>query len=78
MIDLVNLTNFFDLGLSGAGKTTVSMKLEEYLCSKGIPAYSLDGDNIRHGLNKVSQLLLYVLRRFVVEKSIALHPLIIQ
>nr|CAB3264650.1 ASAK ATP sulfurylase/APS kinase [Phallusia mammillata] len=39
-------------GLSGAGKTTVSMKLEEYLCSKGIPAYSLDGDNIRHGLNK--------------------------
>jgi len=42
------------LGLSGAGKTTVSMKLEEYLCSKGIPAYSLDGDNIRHGLNKVS------------------------
>ncbi|XP_076806790.1 bifunctional 3'-phosphoadenosine 5'-phosphosulfate synthase-like isoform X2 [Clavelina lepadiformis] len=39
-------------GLSGAGKTTVSMQLEEYLCSKGIPAYSLDGDNIRHGLNK--------------------------
>lgn len=31
------------------------MKLEEYLCSKGIPAYSLDGDNIRHGLNKVNQ-----------------------
>lgn len=39
-------------GLSGAGKTTVSMQLEQYLCSKGIPAYSLDGDNIRHGLNK--------------------------
>nr|XP_026695321.1 ATP sulfurylase/APS kinase isoform X4 [Ciona intestinalis] len=39
-------------GLSGAGKSTLSMKLEEYLCSKGIPAYSLDGDNIRHGLNK--------------------------
>nr|BAF35979.1 ATP sulfurylase/APS kinase [Molgula tectiformis] len=39
-------------GLSGAGKTTVAMKLEEFLCSKGIPAYSLDGDNIRHGLNK--------------------------
>lgn len=39
-------------GLSGAGKTTVSMQLEQFLCSKGIPAYSLDGDNIRHGLNK--------------------------
>lgn len=41
-------------GLSGAGKTTVSMQLEQFLCSKGIPAYSLDGDNIRHGLNKVN------------------------
>jgi len=39
-------------GLSGAGKSTLAMKLEEYLCSKGIPSYSLDGDNIRHGLNK--------------------------
>jgi len=39
-------------GLSGAGKSTLSMKMEEYLCSKGIPSYSLDGDNIRHGLNK--------------------------
>jgi len=40
------------LGLSGAGKTTVSFALESYLVSQGIPAYSLDGDNIRHGLNK--------------------------
>lgn len=39
-------------GLSGAGKTTVSFALEEYLISKGIPAYCLDGDNMRHGLNK--------------------------
>jgi len=39
-------------GLSGAGKSTLSMQMEEYLCSKGIPSYSLDGDNIRHGLNK--------------------------
>lgn len=38
-------------GLSGAGKTTISFALEEYLVSQGIPAYSLDGDNIRHGLN---------------------------
>ena len=28
------------------------MKLEEYLISKGVPAYVLDGDNVRHGLNK--------------------------
>lgn len=40
------------LGLSGAGKTTVSMALEEYLVCHGIPCYSLDGDNIRQGLNR--------------------------
>jgi 3'-phosphoadenosine 5'-phosphosulfate synthase len=39
-------------GLSGAGKTTISFALEEYLCSRGIPAYVLDGDNVRTGLNK--------------------------
>uniref|UniRef100_A0A8C7YCD7 3'-phosphoadenosine 5'-phosphosulfate synthase 2a n=1 Tax=Oryzias sinensis TaxID=183150 RepID=A0A8C7YCD7_9TELE len=39
-------------GLSGAGKTTISFALEEYLVSHAIPCYSLDGDNIRHGLNK--------------------------
>lgn len=39
-------------GLSGAGKTTISFALEEYLVSQGIPAYCLDGDNVRHGLNK--------------------------
>lgn len=39
-------------GLSGAGKTTVGFALEEYLVSHSIPCYSLDGDNIRHGLNK--------------------------
>ncbi|KAI4465955.1 bifunctional 3'-phosphoadenosine 5'-phosphosulfate synthase [Holotrichia oblita] len=39
-------------GLSGAGKTSISFGLEEYLISKGIPAYSLDGDNVRTGLNK--------------------------
>ncbi|XP_043246860.1 bifunctional 3'-phosphoadenosine 5'-phosphosulfate synthase-like isoform X2 [Amphibalanus amphitrite] len=39
-------------GLSGAGKTTISFALEEFLVSNGIPAYGLDGDNIRHGLNK--------------------------
>ena len=40
------------LGLSGAGKTTVSMALEEYLVCHGIPCYTLDGDNIRQGLNR--------------------------
>nr|CAI5837921.1 unnamed protein product [Callosobruchus analis] len=39
-------------GLSGAGKTSISFALEEQLVSYGIPAYSLDGDNIRYGLNK--------------------------
>ncbi|XP_067100474.1 bifunctional 3'-phosphoadenosine 5'-phosphosulfate synthase 2b [Osmerus mordax] len=39
-------------GLSGAGKTTVGFALEEYLVSHAIPCYSLDGDNIRHGLNR--------------------------
>ncbi|XP_077102276.1 bifunctional 3'-phosphoadenosine 5'-phosphosulfate synthase 1 [Siphateles boraxobius] len=39
-------------GLSGAGKTTVSMALEEYLVCHGIPCYTMDGDNIRQGLNK--------------------------
>lgn len=40
------------LGLSGAGKTTISFAMEEYLVSHAIPCYSLDGDNIRQGLNK--------------------------
>ncbi|XP_030234730.1 bifunctional 3'-phosphoadenosine 5'-phosphosulfate synthase 2 [Gadus morhua] len=39
-------------GLSGAGKTTLSFALEEFLVSQDIPSYSLDGDNIRHGLNQ--------------------------
>ena len=39
-------------GLSGAGKTTISFALEEYLVAQGIPTYSLDGDNVRHGLNR--------------------------
>lgn len=39
-------------GLSGAGKTTISFGVEDYLCSFGIPAYALDGDNVRQGLNK--------------------------
>ena len=36
-------------GLSGAGKTTLSFALEDYLCARGIPSYGLDGDNVRTG-----------------------------
>ncbi|CAL7941950.1 unnamed protein product [Xylocopa violacea] len=39
-------------GLSGAGKTSISFQLENYFISQGIPAYSLDGDNVRQGLNR--------------------------
>ncbi|XP_050517437.1 bifunctional 3'-phosphoadenosine 5'-phosphosulfate synthase-like isoform X1 [Diabrotica virgifera virgifera] len=39
-------------GLSGAGKTSISFALEERLVSSGVPSYSLDGDNIRYGLNR--------------------------
>lgn len=46
------LTFLSPTGLSGAGKTTIGFALEEFLVSHGIPCYSLDGDNVRHGLNK--------------------------
>ncbi|SES76623.1 adenylylsulfate kinase [Salinibacillus kushneri] len=39
-------------GLSGSGKSTVSVELEKELHAQGIHTYRLDGDNIRHGLNK--------------------------
>lgn len=39
-------------GLSGSGKSTLAYALEKILVSNGIPAYVLDGDNIRRGLNK--------------------------
>lgn len=38
-------------GLSGSGKSTVAFALERLLVEQGRPAYVLDGDNIRHGLN---------------------------
>jgi bifunctional enzyme CysN/CysC len=38
-------------GLSGSGKSTVAVALERLLVSQGRPAYRLDGDNVRHGLN---------------------------
>jgi len=39
-------------GLSGSGKSTVSVELEKQLLMRGVVSYRLDGDNIRHGLNK--------------------------
>lgn len=39
-------------GLSGAGKSTLSVEVEKRLSERGIHTYVLDGDNIRHGLNK--------------------------
>ena len=38
-------------GLSGAGKSSVAVLVEQKLLEKGVPAYVLDGDNLRHGLN---------------------------
>ncbi|MCF7792266.1 MAG: sulfate adenylyltransferase subunit CysN [Victivallales bacterium] len=39
-------------GLSGSGKSTIARALENKLIELGISAFILDGDNIRHGLNK--------------------------
>ena len=39
-------------GLSGAGKSTLANSLEEDLHDVGMFAYVLDGDNVRHGLNR--------------------------
>lgn len=39
-------------GLSGSGKSTVANALEKRLYEQGIRTYLLDGDNVRHGLNK--------------------------
>ena len=39
-------------GLSGAGKSTVAVELERLLIERRVNAYRLDGDNVRHHLNK--------------------------
>jgi bifunctional enzyme CysN/CysC len=39
-------------GLSGAGKSTIANALEKHLVELGRHTYLLDGDNVRHGLNK--------------------------
>jgi adenylylsulfate kinase len=44
-------------GLSGSGKSTLAMALEQVLIQRGHPAYTLDGDNIRFGLNAGPKIL---------------------
>ena len=39
-------------GLSGAGKSTLATEVEKELHQRGVRTYVLDGDNIRHGLNR--------------------------
>jgi bifunctional enzyme CysN/CysC len=39
-------------GLSGAGKSTIANRIEKRLTAQGRHTYLLDGDNVRHGLNK--------------------------
>jgi len=43
---------FWFTGLSGAGKSTLAFALERRLISMGIACCVLDGDNVRHGLNR--------------------------
>ncbi|WP_294069504.1 sulfate adenylyltransferase subunit CysN [Sphingomonas sp.] len=39
-------------GLSGAGKSTIANLVEKKLCARGRHTFLLDGDNVRHGLNR--------------------------
>ncbi len=39
-------------GLSGSGKSTIALELERRLFAAGYQVYALDGDNVRHGLNR--------------------------
>lgn len=39
-------------GLSASGKSTLAVATEEVLYERGLHTYILDGDNVRHGLNK--------------------------
>ncbi|MFH1426557.1 MAG: adenylyl-sulfate kinase [Candidatus Kerfeldbacteria bacterium] len=39
-------------GLSGSGKSTLAVEVEKKLFTQGRACYRLDGDNVRHGINK--------------------------
>jgi adenylylsulfate kinase len=43
---------FWLTGLSASGKSTLANELDKNLFHRGIHSYVLDGDNVRHGLNK--------------------------
>jgi adenylylsulfate kinase len=45
-------TTLWLTGLSGAGKSTLAFELEQVLAAEGRPCFVLDGDNIRHHLNR--------------------------
>jgi adenylyl-sulfate kinase len=47
---LYGMTVWFT-GLSGSGKSTIANAVAQHLLAEDVPAYVLDGDNIRHGLN---------------------------
>jgi adenylyl-sulfate kinase len=49
-LGLVGATVWFT-GLPGAGKSTIASTVEKRLVADGHPAFLLDGDNLRHGLN---------------------------
>ncbi len=51
LLNQVGCTLWFT-GLSGSGKSTIAFTLEHALVQRGHLAYVLDGDNVRHGLNK--------------------------
>jgi bifunctional enzyme CysN/CysC len=48
---LTNGRTLWFTGLSGSGKSSVAVVVERKLLENGTPAYILDGDNLRHGLN---------------------------
>lgn len=45
-------TVFYFTGLSGSGKSTIANAVAEFLFKEGVNTYVLDGDNVRHGLNR--------------------------
>ncbi|MFS0574600.1 adenylyl-sulfate kinase [Sporosarcina sp. 179-K 3D1 HS] len=45
-------TVFYFTGLSGSGKSTIANAAARRLFDLGVKTYVLDGDNVRHGLNK--------------------------
>ena len=51
MLEQKGVTIWFT-GLSGSGKSTIAFTVEHALVERGHLAYVLDGDNVRHGLNK--------------------------